>query len=95
MVKKEKEYFERNESWFRIIVGIVSGTILCAWSYLIGTLILVNFFVTIFNNKRNKEIAEFCEYWNTETYKFMRYMTFVSNTKPFPFADLEKMSKFA
>lgn len=85
---------ERGEAWFRIIVCIVSGTVLCAWSYLIGVLMVINFFITIFKNKRNKEIAEFCEYWNTESYKCMRYMTFVSNQRPFPFSSLGKMSKF-
>ena len=85
---------EKREAWFRIIVLIVSGIILSVWSYLILVLGIVNFFIAIFSGKRNKEIAEFSEYWNTETYKFYRYVTFVTNQRPFPFSSMERISKF-
>lgn len=85
---------ERKEAWFRIIVAVISGVVLSVWGHLVWILLILNWFITIFNGKRSKGIAEFCEYWNTETYKFMRYMTFVSNKRPFPFTSLERMSKF-
>ncbi len=85
---------ERKEGWFRIIVGIVSGIILGVWKALIAILAIVNWFIVIFSGKRNKELADFCEYWNTEIYKFIRYMTFVSNKRPFPFSSMERISKF-
>lgn len=89
-----KKMSERKEGWFRIIVAVISGVILSVWSNLIWILFILNWLITIFSGKRSKGIAEFCEYWNTEMYKFMRYMTFVSNKRPFPFSSLEKMSKF-
>ena len=85
---------ERKEAWFRIIVAIVSGIILGIWKGLIQILALVNWFIVMFTTKRNKELAEFSEYWNTEFYKFTRYLTFVTNKRPFPFSSLERMSKF-
>ena len=85
---------ERDEAFFRIIVLIISGIILGIWKGLIQILALVNWIVTIIENKRNKQLAEFCEYWNTESYKFVRYMSFVSNKRPFPFTNLERISKF-
>ena len=85
---------ERKEGWFRIIVFIVSGLILSIWQVLVKILGLINWVITIVSGKRNKDLAMFCEYWNTEAYKFVRYMTFVSNKKPFPFSDLERISKF-
>jgi hypothetical protein len=85
---------ERQEAWFRIIVLIVSGIILGIWKFLIQILLIVNWFITIFSGKRNKELAMFCEFWNTEMYKFIRYLTFVSNKRPFPFSNMEKISKF-
>lgn len=85
---------EREEAWFRIIVLIVSGIVLAIWRYLVFVLLIVNWFITVFSGKRNKELADFSEYWNTELYKFMRYMTFVSNKRPFPFTNMQKMSKF-
>jgi len=85
---------ERKEAWFRIIVAIVSGIILGIWKALIVILGIVNWFIVVFSGKRNKELASFCEYWNTEIYKFIRYMTFVSNKRPFPFTSMERISKF-
>jgi hypothetical protein len=85
---------ERKEGWFRIIVVIVSGIILGIWKSLIFILAIVNWLIVIFSGKRNKELADFCEYWNTEVYKFIRYMTFISNKRPFPFSSMERISKF-
>ena len=85
---------ERQESWFRIIVAIVSGILLSVWKILIQILAVINWFVTIFTGKRNKDMADLWEYWNTEIYKYIRYLTFVSNKRPFPFSNVERMSKF-
>ena len=30
------------------------------------------------------------ETWNTQNYTFMRYMTFYTNERPFPFEELKK-----
>lgn len=89
-----KKMSERKEAWFRIIVAIVSGIILGVWKALIIILGIVNWFIVIFSGKRNKELANFSEYWNTEIYKFIRYLTFVSNKRPFPFSAMERISKF-
>ena len=91
MVKKMNE---RGEAWFRIIVAIISGIILGVWRYFIYVLAIINWFVVIFSGKRNKDMADLCEYWNTELYKYARYLTFVSNERPFPFSNVERMSKF-
>jgi hypothetical protein len=89
-----KKLTERQEAWFRLVVFIVSGIILAVWRYLIYILIIINWLITVFSGKRHKELAIFSEHWNTEVYKFMRYMTFVSNKKPFPFSSMERLSKF-
>lgn len=86
---------ERKEAWIRIIVGIVSGIILAVWRYLIMVFVIVNWFIAVFSGKRNLEIARLCEIWNTQTYTYLRYMTFVTNERPFPFENLKKsISKF-
>ena len=89
-----KKLSERKEGWFRIIVLIVTGIILSIWKILVNILAIVNWFITVISGKRNKEMALFSEYWNTEVYKFIRYMTFVSNKRPFPFSNMERISKF-
>lgn len=86
---------ERTETLMRIIVCFISGMILHVWKALIGVFTLVNFVITLVTNKRNKELAQFSEIWNTQVYVFLRYITFVSNERPFPFVSLSKsISKF-
>lgn len=86
---------ERKEAWMRIVVGIISGIILELWGNLVQILAIVHWFVVMFKKKRNKNIARFCEIWNTQFYVFVRYMTFVTNYRPFPFNKIEKsISKF-
>jgi hypothetical protein len=85
---------ERKEAWFRIIVLIVTGIILELWKGLMQIIFVIHWFIVVFTGKRSKDLAEFSEYFNTELYKFVRYITFVSNKRPFPFTNLEKMSKF-
>lgn len=90
-----KKSAESSEALMRIVVGIISGIILGLWKVLVVVLAIVNFFITLTNGKRSKEIANFCEIWNTQVYIFLKYMTFVSNERPFPFGKLAKsISKF-
>jgi hypothetical protein len=89
-----KKFSERKEAWFRIIVGIVTGIVIAVWKSLIGIIAVINWFLVVFSGKRNKELAEFSEYFNTELYRFSKYLTFVSNERPFPFTPMKRISKF-
>jgi len=86
---------ERKEAWMRILVGIISGIVLGVWRYLIYVFVVINWFIAVFSGKRNEEMARLCEIWNTQTYIFLKYITFVTNERPFPFEKLSKsISKF-
>ena len=79
---------ERKEALMRIVVGIVSGIILGLWKIVVEVATLFHWFYVIFTGRRSKEIANFCNTWNTQIYTFIRYMTFTTNSRPFPFSDL-------
>jgi hypothetical protein len=85
---------ERKEGWMRILVAIISGIILSVWGYIIFIIAVINWIIVVVSGKRNKSLAEFCEPWNTEYYKYYRYLTFVSNKRPFPFSNVERLSKY-
>ena len=86
---------ERGEIFMRIVVAIVSGIILAVWRWFIIILAVVNLVYTLFAGKRLKELAQMSEIWNTQIYIFLRYLTFVTNERPFPFRSLTKsISKF-
>jgi len=93
MTSKKKG--ERVEALMRIIVVIVSGIILSVWKIFIQVIGIVNWVYTLFAGKRMKELADLSEIWNTQAYVFLRYMTMVTNERPFPFNNLTKSySKF-
>lgn len=81
---------EREEALMRIVVLIVSGFILYLWGYAVVLMILVNFIYTLVSGKRLREIADFSEIWATNIYYFVRYVSFISNERPFPFKELKK-----
>jgi len=86
---------ERKEILMRIIVAIISGIVLGVWRWFIIVICAINWIYTLFAGKRMKEIAELSEIWNTQIYIFLRYLTLVSNERPFPFRSLTKsFSKF-
>ena len=86
---------ERGEALLRIVVGIVTGIILGVWRILIKLLVVVHLIYAVITGKRIKDLADFCEIWNTQVYIFLKYITFVTNERPFPFTPLRKnVTKF-
>jgi len=82
---------ERKEAWMRIVVGIVSGIIIGLWKLAVEIAAIFHWFYVVFSGKRSRGIAEFANLWVTQAYRFIRYMTFTTNSRPFPFSDLEKV----
>lgn len=89
-MKKEKKTKEREEVLWRILIAIVSGIILYIWGYAVAIVAIINLVYTLIFGKRIKELAEFSEIWATQFYYFARYISFVSNERPFPFKELKK-----
>lgn len=81
---------ERTEALMRIVVGIISGLILGIWQIAVKIISIINGIYVISTNERHVGMAEFCNRWNTQAYKYIRYLTFASNERPFPFTDLGK-----
>ena len=81
---------ERKEAWFRIIVLIITGIILYLWGYVILFLTIINWIIAVFSGKINRGISEFCSIWTKENYRFLQYIIFQTNERPFPFNSLEK-----
>ncbi len=84
---------ERNEALMRIVVGIISGVILGLWRGLVQLLVFFHWIVVLVTGERIKGIAEFCHIWNLQVFAFLKYMTFTTNKRPFPFTDLVQVKK--
>lgn len=87
--KKKMTEKERKEFIIRLIVFLIGGFVLSVWAYLVMILTAINFLIVLFAGKRNKDIASFSEYWTTEVYCYMQYVTFAADEKPFPFSELK------
>ncbi|MDP4038961.1 MAG: DUF4389 domain-containing protein [Candidatus Pacearchaeota archaeon] len=86
---------ERKEALMRVVVLIVSGIVLGVWGMLIKIFTGINFIWTLISGKSLKDLAVLSEMWNTQSYVYLRYMTFVTNERPMPFNSLTKnFSKF-
>ena len=81
---------ERTEALMRIVVGIISGLILGLWKVIVQVVVVIHWFYALFTGKRHRELAKFCNMWNTYVYNYIRYMTFNTNKRPFPFNSLGK-----
>ena len=79
---------ERREAWMRIVVAIVSGIILGLWKTLVAVVAIFHWFYIIFAGRRSKGLADFCNLWAAQAYRFVRYLTFTTNSRPFPFSEL-------
>jgi len=84
---------ERLEALMRIVVCIVTGIILYFWFILVKVLTIVHWVVVILTGKRNKTLSEFAHNWNAQVYLFLKYITFATNKRPFPFTRLGKVDK--
>lgn len=74
-------------------VLVISGAILELWSSLVQVIALIQWIAVIIAGKRVRELAEFAQLYNCQKYAFLKYVTFATNKRPFPFSELAKFEK--
>ncbi len=86
--KKQKS--ERREAWMRIPIAIVSGFILEVWGFFIFCFAIAQLVIILVEGKKNKDLLKMSQVYLIQLYTFVKYITFISNERPFPFEDLKK-----
>ena len=86
----KKQEKERNEAWMRIPIAIVSGIILKVWGIFILCFAIAQLILVLIEDKKNKELLKMSGIYLVQVYIFIKYITFLSNERPFPFGDLKK-----
>ncbi len=89
----KKQENERKEAWMRIPICIVSGFILEVWGFFILIFAIVQLIMVLVEGKKNKEFLSLCKNYVAQLYVFVKYITFISNERPFPFGDLAEFEK--
>lgn len=91
MARQEK--INKNEVWMRIPIFIVSGLILHVWGFFIFCFAIAQFIIILIKDKKEEELSRMCNTYLIQLYIFIKYVTFLSEKRPFPFGELEKEIK--
>lgn len=91
MAEKEKGDREISEKiLWRLLVFFISGIVLYVWTYATLIILIVNWFIVLFSGKKNNDLGIFVNYYALEITRFVKYTSFQTNEKPFPFTELKK-----
>jgi hypothetical protein len=80
----------RRELWMRIPVFILSGVILYVWGFFILIFSLAQLVLLLVEGKKEKEFVHISSVFSNQIYTFFKYITFLSDERPFPFSKIKK-----
>lgn len=88
VAREEPSDLEKNvrskNTWLRLLFMIVMAV---AWSiavFITGAVVVVNFFYVLITGKTNSRLTAFGQSLATYLYQIVRFMTFNTETRPFP-----------
>lgn len=89
VAREEPSDLEKNvrskSTWLRLVFMIVMGI---AWSiavFITSAVVVVNFFYVLLTGKTNGRLTEFGQSLASYLYQIVRFMTFNTDRRPFPF----------
>lgn len=80
----------RRELWMRIPVFILSGVILYVWGFFVLIFSLAQLVLLLVEGKKEKEFTHISSIFSNQIYIFFKYITFLSDERPFPFSKIKK-----
>jgi hypothetical protein len=82
---KMEENLKSRTTWLRLLFMFIYGLII-SLTGMVGTVIVVlGFFWVLFTGKVNRELRQIGQAIATYIFEMIRYMTFNTDDKPFPF----------
>ena len=87
--KEHGEELKRNvkshSTWRRLFFMIVVAILYGVSRVVVGAVVALQFFWVLFTGETNKKLEELGQALATYTYQVIRYLTFNSEERPFPF----------
>lgn len=80
-----EENVKSRSTWLRLFFMIVVGFLYGVSRVVVGAVVVVQFFWVLFTGGVNQSLETFGQSLATYTYQIIRYLTFVSDERPFPF----------
>lgn len=81
-----EENLKRRSTWVRLLFMIVFVGIYMITRIVFGAVVVFQFLWVLFTAETNKPLTELGQSLATYTYQIMRYLSFNSEDKPFPFS---------
>jgi hypothetical protein len=79
--------------WMRIPIFIVSGAILYVWMFFTLIFSLVQLVLMLAEGRKEKEFVNFSSLFISQISCYFKYISFISEEKPFPWGKLKKGKK--
>lgn len=80
-----KANLSRRETWLRLLFMLLFAAIYSLAEIMLGAVVLFQFASTLITGRRNERLLVFGESLSRFIYQILRFMTYNSDDKPFPF----------
>jgi hypothetical protein len=80
-----KENLKTRSTWLRLFFMFVVILLYSVSRVVVGVVVLLQFFSVLFTAETNKPLVTFGQSLATYTYQIVRYLTFNTEQRPFPF----------
>ena len=87
-----KESLQDNSTWMRVLYMVIFVIIFNIVELLIAALVIFQLLVLLFTGDKNQRLLGFGAMLSQYAFKILRFLTFNSEEKPFPFSDWENDS---
>ena len=84
-----KESLQDNSTWMRVLYMAIFVIIFNIVELLIAALVIFQLLVLLFTGDKNQRLLGFGVMLSQYAFKILRFLTFNSEEKPFPFSDWE------
>ena len=82
-----KENVMDTNIWLRLVFMLLFAVIFGATRLILVTVVAIQFLWVLFSGNRNKQLLSFANQLATFIYQIYRYLSFNTETRPFPFGD--------
>ena len=86
---EQSKQFKRNvksqSTWLRLFFMIVVVLLAAVSRVVVGAVVVLQFFYVLFTGETNKRLEQLGQSLATYTYQIIRYLTFNTEERPFPF----------
>lgn len=80
-----EENIKSRSTWHRLFFMLVVAFLYGISRVVLGAVVLIQFFWVLFNGETNDNLKQFGQQLATYTYQIVRYLTYNTEERPFPF----------